>query len=139
MLKYVDITYMGYKTKKSKEKVEIRNTVERRKIVRELNDSIASALSEKGIDDLDIEFILEKAYLKNVIPEQVADQYKIRPTVIKYELTDEIKQECIGYIDNTIDMWKSLSDEECQEKHREFYKTQKNDISQHEIYEKYFS
>ena len=124
--KYVDVKYMGFKTKKSKEKIELTKTLERRKIVAELRDSIAVELAEKGVDELDIEFILEEAINNNAIPEQVAELYKIKPTVVEYVLTDEIKKECIDYIDRTIELWESLSDEECQDKHRAFTKLQKN-------------
>lgn len=126
MLKYVDITYMGYKTVKSKAKTELKKTVERRKIVKELESSIRTELAEQNCSDIEIDFLIEDALKSNEIPTQVAHLYKIRPCVITYEITDEIKQECIEYIDNTIEMWENLSDEECEASHREFTKTQKN-------------
>ena len=126
MLKYVTIAYMGYKTVKSKAKTELTKTVERRKIVKELESSIRCELAEQNCSDLEIDFLMEDALKNNEIPTQVAHLYSIKPCVIPYEITDEIKQECIDYIDNTIEMWEKLSDEECQASHREFTKTQKN-------------
>lgn len=125
-LKYVDIIYMGYKTVKSKTKTELKKTVERRKIVKELEASIRKELEEQNCSDIEIDFLMEDALKDNEIPKQVEHLYKIRPCVVTYEITDEIKQECIDYIDNTIEMWENLSDEECEASHREFTKTQKN-------------
>ena len=126
MLKYVDITYMGYKTVKSKEKIELKKIVERRKIVKELEPSIRRELEEQNYSDIEIDLLMEDALKDNVIPTQVAHLYKIRPCVITYEITDEIEKECNEYIDKTIDMWEQLSDEECALSHRSFTKTQKN-------------
>ena len=125
-LKYVDITYMGYKTVKSKAKTKLTKTVERRKIVKELESSIRCELAEQNCSDLEIDFLMEDALKNNEIPTQVAHLYSIKPCVIPYAITDEIEQECIEYIDNTVEMWENLSDEECKAAHREFTKTQKN-------------
>ena len=70
--------------------------------------------------------MMEEALKNNVIPEEVADRYKIRPCVVTYEVTDEVKQKCIDFIDCTIAMWEDLPDEECKASHREFTRTQKN-------------
>lgn len=126
MLKYVTVTYMGYKTVKSKEKTELTKTIERRKIVKELESSIRKELEEQNCNDIEIDFLMEDALKDNVIPSQVSHLYKIRPCIITYEITDEVEQECIEYIDSTVEMWESLSDEECASSHRSFTKTQKN-------------
>lgn len=125
-LKFVDITYMGYKTVKSKEKTELKKTVERRKIVRELEKSIRTELAEQNCSNIEIDFLMEDALINNVIPDQVAYLYKIRPAVVTYELTDEIKEECIDYIDSTIEKWEKMSDEECFNQHRAFTRIQNN-------------
>lgn len=125
-LKYVDITYMGFKTVKSKEKTELKKTVERRKIVRELEKSIRTELEEQECSNIEIDFLMEDALKSNIIPDQVAHLYKIRPTVVTYELTDEIKNECNRYIDETVEKWEQLTDEECFESHRSFTRIQNN-------------
>ena len=126
MLKYVDIQYIGYKTKKSKEKTALKKTVERRKIVSELQDSIRIELAEQGINELEIDFIMEDALRTNEIPDQVSNIYKVTPAIIEYQITDEIKQECIEYIDSTIAKWNALSNEDCYKQHRNFTRIQKN-------------
>jgi RecB family exonuclease len=126
MLKYVDVTYIGYKTVKSKEKTELKKTIERRKIVKELESSIRKELEEQNCSNVEIDFLLEDALKTNTIPQQVAHLYKIRPCVITYDITEEIEKECIDYIDNTIDLWEQLNDDECKSSHRPFTKIQKN-------------
>ena len=53
-------------------------------------------------------------------------EFKMLPYVCKYEVTDEIKKECEEYIDNTIEMWESLGDDESNYPPLQFTKTQKN-------------
>lgn len=125
-LKYISVTYMGYKTVKSKEKTELTKTIERRKLVKELETSIRKELEEQNCSDIEIDFLMEDALKDNVIPTQVAHLYKIRPCVVTYEITDELEKECNEYIDQTIEQWEDLSDEECQKLHRPFTKKQKN-------------
>lgn len=128
-LKYIEVIYQGYKTAKSKERTEIHKNIERRKISAEMSDIIMRDLLENGFDELDADFILEKFQESNSfdsLPEQIRGNYKMIPCVIEYELTDEAIQECIDYIETTIEKWESMSDEELQKSHREFTRTQKN-------------
>ena len=125
-MKYVTVSYMGYKTSRSKEKTMLKKNIERRKIVSELKDSIQLKLLNLGYSNLQIDFIIEDALKKNEIPAEVADFYKVRPCVITYNLTDIVKAECIDYIEKTIELWESLSDDDCKNTHRDFFKTQKN-------------
>ena len=73
-----------------------------------------------------VTFIMEDALRTNVIPDQVANLYKVTPAIIEYQITDEIKQECIEYIDSTIEKWNALSNEDCFKQHRNFTRIQKN-------------
>ena len=110
-LKYVNVEFMGYKTAKSKEKTLLTKTIERRKLGAELTKYIENDLSEAGYDDADVEIFLSEVKTSNMLdslPDDIKDKYKIKPCVLNYEITDEVKQECINYIDSTIDMWEAL-------------------------------
>lgn len=129
-LKYVDITFMGKKTVKSKNKTEITKTVERRKIAEEMLKYVEQDLYEAGIDEIDAEIMLQdfkETNSFNCFPEDIRDNYVVKPCVYKYEVTDEVIQDCIEYMDSTIDMWEGLDKEdESVFPPRSFTKTQKN-------------
>ena len=107
-LKYVEVTYTGKKTSRSKELTEITKVIERKNIIKELAPVIEGKLQRYGVDEIDIELILNEAYERNVIPEILACEFVVKPYVMKYELSDEIRQECIQYIDTTIEKWEQL-------------------------------
>lgn len=124
-LKYVNITFFGKKTKKSKDKTELTKIVERRKIAQEMSDYIEDDLYEIGMDDIDADILLtvfKKTNSFDVLPDEIKSRYKITPCVYEYELTDEIKEECIQYIDDTIERWEELA----EYPPRKFTKIQKN-------------
>ena len=108
MLKYCEVSYVGKKTARSKEETDITKIIERKNIVKELAPVIEGKLQGRGIDEVDIEILVEEALQKNVIPEIIQNEFKIKPYVMKYELTDEIEQECNDYIDSTIEKWEAL-------------------------------
>lgn len=130
MLKYADITFMGYKTAKSKEKTEIKRTIERRKIGSEMAKYVEMDMIQAGYDEIDIDVAITELKQTNMftsLPDEIAANYKMTPCVMRYELTYELLNECDEYIDNTIKMWEGLnhtSDEDF--KPRKFTKLQKN-------------
>lgn len=112
-LKYVEITLNGKKTARSKEKTEIKKVCERRKIGQELSRFVADDLRDLGYGELDIQDIcesLEETNKVKMLPEEIKDLYRIVPYVCNYELTDELRRECIDYIDGTIDRWESMTE-----------------------------
>lgn len=109
-LKYVEIRFSGKKKPNSKERSDISKVVERRKIARELERYVRDDLTELGYDDFDMQLIIDKMLEQNELPPQVRDRYKILPYVCQYELSDETRQECIDYIDSTIDKWETLTE-----------------------------
>lgn len=128
-LKYAEIRFMGKKTVKSKEKTEISKVVERCKIGSEMAKYVEQMMIEAGYDEVDIDVAICDFKLSNSfndLPKDIADQFKLLPYVMKYEVTDEIKQECEEYIDNTIEKWESLSDNEKDYPPLSFTKVQKN-------------
>lgn len=111
MLKYVEVTYVGKKRANCKEETEITKVIERKNLIKELAGVIEGKLQKYGVDEIDIEIILEEAYERNKIPEILACEFKVRPYVMKYELTDEIREECYNYLDNTIARWEEKNKE----------------------------
>lgn len=124
-LKYVNISFLGKKTSKSKNKTEITKIIERKKIAQEMAGYVEDTLNELGIDEFEAEIMLtdfKRANSFDVLPEKVRSLYKMTPAVIECELTDETREECIQYIDDTIEMW-----EKCTEyPPTSFTKVQKN-------------
>jgi len=104
-LKYVDVTYYGYKTSRSKKKTEITKTIERRSLVNTLAPCIIDELRAKNVDEFDIIMMMEEARKTNTIPDIVADRFRLKPCVLKYELTDKRKDDVIKYINKTAKFW----------------------------------
>ena len=113
-LKYVTARFVGKKTARSKKETEIIKEIERRNVGEELAPYIEGSLLAAGYDEVDIEMMLDGVRKNNSLqglPEEVTGKYRISPYVLAADLSDEAKQECIDYIDSTIDMWESLTDE----------------------------
>lgn len=110
-MKFVNITFMGKKTVKSKEKTSLTKTVERRKIGIEMAKYVEQDLYELGIDDIESEIIINEFKNTNVFPDIVKDKYKIVPCTIEYNITDEAIDGCKKYIKDTIEMWESLGED----------------------------
>ena len=123
MLKYVTVTYEGYKTVKSKNKTTISKDIERRKIAKELLKPVIREMEDQGYDSVDISMATESFLEANdfkALPESVAEKFIMKPCVIEYEVTDDIKKECEDYIDTTADLWESLGDNEENYPHMPF-------------------
>jgi len=109
-LKYVDVTFEGYKTDKSKTKTLIKKTIERKKLGSELSKYIRRDLLKKGEDEIDIDLFLNKFEKTNYMEDlryEIRKDYKVLPCVFQYPITDETKQKCVDYIDITIRNWES--------------------------------
>ena len=106
MLKYVSVQREGSKKPK---------VVERRKLVKEIANQLNVDLIASGIDEIEADLLLTEAIENNdltILPVEVVSKYRIVPWVNGYELTEDIKQETIRYIDDTVRRWKSLKSEE---------------------------
>ena len=126
-LKYAEVKFMGKKTARSKEETVISKIIERRNIASELVPYVEGALFKLGMDELDVDIKISEMMKTNIIPVEVAHQFKISPAVVKVDLIEENKQECIDYIDSTIQKWEKLQDlAEESYPPRKFTRTQKN-------------
>lgn len=115
MLKYVEVKFMGKARSNSKNETEIIKVLNRRKIISELKDYIESDLCKLGYGEVDIDIMLSNALNNNdmkLLPKEVQDKYIIKPYVRKYEITDELKQETLDYINKTADLFESLGKDE---------------------------
>ena len=104
-LKYVTVKFMGKKRSNSKTKTEIIKHINRRKIVLELEDYLRSDFHEAGYDITETELYIAEALKTNSLdnlPEDIKKNYNIEPCIIKHELTDETRNECKQYINDTI-------------------------------------
>lgn len=108
MLKYCEVSYDGKKRSNSKEETKITKVIERKNLIKELASVIEYKLEKYGVCEVDREIIIDEAYERNKIPEIIACEFSVKPYVMKYELNDEIRQECNQYIDDTIEMWEGL-------------------------------
>ena len=111
MLKYCEVSFMGKKRANSKELSPIIKVINRGKLVDELYNHLAYDLAVEGYDEVDTELMLDKALKENSLdslPESVRNKYEINPHIRKYEITDELKQECLDYINKAADKFESL-------------------------------
>lgn len=111
MLKYCEVSFMGKKRSNSKELSLITKVVNRGKLISELKSNIEYHLSAAGYDEVDIECMLNQAVKENsfdCLPNEIKSKYTVKPYIRQYEITDELKRECIQYINEMADKWESL-------------------------------
>lgn len=124
-LKYVQVEFMGKKTAKSKQETLIVKIIERKNIVKELAPYIESKLGMIGLDEIEIEFLMQKAFAENEIPEPVLKQFVLKPYVMYYDYSEETKSECNEYLDRSINEWENLGTVESDFPHIPFTKLTK--------------
>lgn len=128
-LKYARVCFFGKKTTKSKDKIFLEKIIERKKIGAELSRYVDDDLIELGYNQVDRELYIGAFIASNSfdsLPPEVKERYNLHQCVCNYELTDEARNECVEYIDSTIDMWEKLGDSEVNYPPLQFEKTQKN-------------
>ena len=110
MLKYCKVTFWGKKRSTSKELSKIEKVINRAKLVSELKNNLEVDLIKAGYDDLDIELMLDKALKENSLkslPLEIQEKYKIEPYICTYAITEELKAECLDYINQQADIFES--------------------------------
>lgn len=124
MLKYCEVSFKGKKRSNSKSRSDMTKVVERRNLIKDLKQYILDDLLNAGYDECDSEMMLSQALKNNNfsnLPQEIQDNYKVKPYVREYELTDEIRQECLDYINAKADLFESLDAEDEDEwEHRPF-------------------
>lgn len=139
MLKYADITFMGKARSNAKSKSLITKTIERRKIISELWKYIKSDLEELGYDNVEVDLFESKALETNsfdVLPEAIRQNYIIKPCVVKYSITDELKQETVDYINHWADIFEQKQVENNKEiwNPRQFTKVNKMGLEREDTF-----
>lgn len=127
-LKYVEITFIGKKRSNSKNRSEITKIINRRKIAETLERYIRDDLEEAGYDEITIESLIYQVMESNsleCLPEDIMINYHIKPCIVKYELTDDIRKETFEYINRVISDFESRTDNENEWEHRPFTKISK--------------
>lgn len=117
MLKYVEVKFMGKARSNSKKETEIIKILNRRKLVSELAKYIENDLYNLGYGEVDVDIMLSDAIKNNdikLLPQEIQDKYIVKPYVRKYEITEELKQETLDYINKTADLFESLGKDESE-------------------------
>lgn len=115
MLKYAEVSWVGKARKTAKTETTIKKVFNRGKVLKELKPYLETDLEKLGYSEIDIEILLEDAVKRNSwdkLPEEVRKKYTIKPYVRYYELTDELRQETLDYINTRIAQFESKSDSE---------------------------
>ena len=114
MVKYCITKYSQY-VKKTKEYVEKEKISEWRNLVKDLKSPIEKFLKEAGYDDVDIEVMMHECLQTNTLnplPDDIKSKFKTSIYVRDYEITEEIIQETMDYIKNSIAKYEEYGDEE---------------------------
>lgn len=128
-LKYAEIQYKGKKTARSKKETTITKVLERYKIGNEMANQVELVLNRLGFDPINTEIFLDtfkRTGRFDMLPQSVQTEFQMKPYVLKADISEYAKQECIGYIDSTIKMWEGLSKNAKDYLPKSFYKTYKS-------------
>lgn len=109
MLKYINVCAMQ-KNGKVKKKM-----CSRGKWVKEMKNQIEKELHKLGIDEFELEMLLDKAIEENSIeclPKEIQEKYWLEDCVVEYEITDEKIEELKQYVKNTVEAIDSKNPED---------------------------
>ena len=111
MLKYVVVSYMGYKTARSKNKTLITKVMQRSKIATELAPVIENMMFEQGFEGLEIDmYISDLKQNKSLsgLPDKIKSQFQFEQYIQEYEMTEENRAEVLDYINSRADKFEEL-------------------------------
>lgn len=115
MLKYVEISYMGYSRSNAKSKSKITKIVQRGKIAKELSSVVESMLYELGYGEIDIELMIDEFRKTNEftsLPANVANQFSVKQYIAYYDYNAETQAETLAYINKKADAFEELWDKD---------------------------
>lgn len=125
MLKYVTVTFDGLARANAKSETKIEKVCQRSKIVSDLRQYIEYKMRQAGYDDFDIETVLmQNSWF--VIPEDIRQQFTVKPFVWKYPIDEDTKREFFVYCNAMADKFENMSEFEDEWTHRDFVKVSKN-------------
>lgn len=114
MLKYVQVTYMGYARKTAKNKTKITKIVQRSKLAKELTSLVEELLYQAKYGEIDSEIIISnflEANDMNVLPAEIREQITVEQCIEYYPYTQELKDEALNYINTRADKFEALFDQ----------------------------
>ena len=98
MIKYVYVCSQGKKKIKKK-------MCNRGKWVKEIRNQLEKDLKNNGMDDFEIELLLDNAVKQNTLeclPDEIKNKYWLEDCIVEYEITEERINELKDYVVNTV-------------------------------------
>lgn len=111
MLKYLEVTYSGYARAGAKQLSTITRVCNRSMLYQAISCVVESRLNAMGIDEIESEILmntLRKTNTLDAFPQQIQQDFVIRPYVRSYPLSPQLRQECLSYIHRVADLYESL-------------------------------
>lgn len=111
MAKYLEVKYMAMKNKRAKTETEMVRVCDRCKLFDTIGLAVSKKLEEFGYTDEDIEIYLHEFQKTNTLdgmPQCIKDSFSVKQYVQYFEVTDELRQECLDYINAIADRFESL-------------------------------
>ena len=102
---------MGKLRKGAKSESQIKRVCDRCKLGDTIKYSVTDKMNKAGFTEGEIHHVLTELCETNSIeclPPQIREQFKVLPYVRPYPLDDDLKKECIEYINKTADKFEEL-------------------------------
>lgn len=110
MIKYCKVTYETGVGKRAK---PVEKVLDRCKVGYTLRSTVRSKMKASGYNSDQIE-IVTQAFIEsndiNDLPEDIRCQFKLTTYVRPYPITDELRKECIDYINETADQFEAMKE-----------------------------
>lgn len=111
MIKYVQVHYMAKRTLRSKTEEEFVKVCDRCKLGNTINRVVRNKMKDAGYSAEEIDETLERFCESNDmrdLPADIASQFKVTTYVRPYKVTDELRKECLNYINETADKFEEM-------------------------------
>ena len=113
MIKYVQVKYQAKRTLRSKAEEEFIKFCDRCKLGYVIKGVVRNKMKEAGYSPEEIEDVLQRFYESNDmkdLPADIASQFKVTTYVRPYKVTDELREECLKYINETADKFEEMQE-----------------------------
>lgn len=111
MLKYVKVSYMAKRRKTDKEMQLISKVCDRCKLAMTIKAVARAKMYDAGYSEDQIDDIIERFLITNDIkdlPDEISSQFDVKTYVRPYDITDEKRQECLDFINETADQFEEM-------------------------------
>ena len=113
MLKYVQVSWSSTKTKGI---LPVTKICDRCKLAHTIAPIVKDKMHKFGYNEESISSCLDKFQLSNSLeslPNKIKNEFEVKTYVREYKLTDDIKRECIDYINRTADKFEAMQKSGC--------------------------